>query len=132
MASCEMTSMSVKNDLPVENSLVRMASSWVPTTKAESIAWAVNASWAVNWLLLFGKAVVVGLSNSKAMTAALVDSAVDLLSQFILSMADRYMSKHSEKYPVGRSRLETLSVLACAFIMMVASIEGMEPLSPLA
>jgi hypothetical protein len=96
----------------------------MPADKSQSLAWAVNASWAVNWFLLVGKAIVVILSNSKAMTAALVDSAVDLLSQFILSLAERYMSKHSEKYPVGRSRLEALSVIACSFIMTMASIEG--------
>eukprot|EP01039_Chlorochromonas_danica_P002691 gene2691-2941_t len=92
-------------------------------SKSKSLALAVNASWAVNWLLLVGKAVVVGMSHSKAMTAALVDSAVDLLSQFVLSLADRYMSKHSHLYPVGRSRLEALSVIACAFIMSMASVE---------
>jgi divalent metal cation (Fe/Co/Zn/Cd) transporter len=96
----------------------------IKASKSESLAWAINASWAVNWFLLFGKAIVVALSNSKAMTAALVDSAVDLLSQFILSQAERYMAKHSKDYPVGRSRLEGLSVIACAFIMTVASIEG--------
>jgi hypothetical protein len=39
-------------------------------------------------------------------------------------MANRYISKHSPDYPVGRSRLEALSVMACAFIMSMASIEG--------
>ncbi|RYG96820.1 hypothetical protein EON65_53840 [archaeon] len=98
---------------------------WTLTNnKEQSLAWAVNASWVVNWFLLLGKAVVVVLSNSKAMTAALVDSAVDLLTQFILSTAEKYMSKRSDKYPVGRSRLEALSVIACAFIMTMASIEG--------
>jgi len=48
---------------------------------------------------------------------------VDLVSQAILSMANRYISKHSPDYPVGRSRLEALSVMACAFIMSMASIE---------
>lgn len=101
------------------------ASSWAPAPegKAQSLIWAVNASWAVNWFLLFGKAVVVALSNSKAMTAALVDSAVDLLSQMILSTAEKHMNKHSERYPVGRSRLEALSVIACAVIMAMASVE---------
>jgi divalent metal cation (Fe/Co/Zn/Cd) transporter len=48
---------------------------------------------------------------------------VDLVSQAVLSLADRYMNKHSPEYPVGRSRLEALSVIACAFIMSMASIE---------
>jgi len=90
-----------------------------------SYKFAVNASWVVNWILLIIKIVAVILSNSKAVTAALVDSAVDLVSQAVLSLADRYISRHSPEYPVGRSRLEALSVIACAFIMSMASIEGM-------
>ena len=85
---------------------------------------AVNASWAVNWFLLGAKVYAVAVSSSKAVTAALVDSVVDLLSQGVLSMAERYISRHSPNYPVGRSRLEALSVIACAFIMSMASIEG--------
>ena len=84
----------------------------------------ITASWVVNWLLLIIKIVAVILSNSKAVTAALVDSAADLVSQAVLSLADRYISRHSPEYPVGRSRLEALSVIACAFIMSMASIEG--------
>jgi divalent metal cation (Fe/Co/Zn/Cd) transporter len=34
------------------------------------------------------------------------------------------MSKHSPNYPIGRSRLEALSVIACACIMSMASVEG--------
>lgn len=85
---------------------------------------AINASWAVNWFLLFAKAFVVIVSGSKAVTASLADSGVDLASQGVLALADKYISIQSPKYPVGRSRLEALSVIACAFIMMMASIEG--------
>jgi cation diffusion facilitator family transporter len=84
---------------------------------------ATVSSWAVNWLLLIVKIAVVIISSSKAVLAAMVDSAVDLVSQAVLSLAGRYMQKHSPDYPVGRSRLEALSVLACAFIMTMASIE---------
>lgn len=35
----------------------------------------------------------------------------------------RYMTRYDADYPVGRARLEALSVLACAFIMTMASIE---------
>ncbi len=48
---------------------------------------------------------------------------VDLLSQMILKVADMYINKHSADYPVGRSRLEALSVLGCAGLMIVASVE---------
>jgi divalent metal cation (Fe/Co/Zn/Cd) transporter len=84
---------------------------------------ATTASWIVNWFLFFVKLVVAILSSSKAVLAALVDSAVDLISQGILSLAELYMSRHNPDYPIGRSRLEAISVLACAFIMCMASVE---------
>lgn len=85
---------------------------------------AVNSSWAVNWFLLGAKLYCTIVSSSKAVTAALADSVVDLVSQGVLSLADSYISKHSPDYPVGRSRLEALSVIACAFIMSMAAVEG--------
>jgi divalent metal cation (Fe/Co/Zn/Cd) transporter len=84
---------------------------------------ATTASWAVNWFLFFVKLIVAILSSSKAVLAALVDSAVDLVSQGILSLAELYMSRHHPDYPVGRSRLEAISVLGCAFVMCMASVE---------
>ena len=39
------------------------------------------------------KLYAVIISSSKAVTAALVDSVVDILSQAILAMADRYISR---------------------------------------
>ena len=67
---------------------------------------AVTASWIVNWFLLGAKLYAVIMSQSKALLAALADSVVDLVSQAVLSMADRYIARHSPDYPVGRSRLE--------------------------
>ena len=84
---------------------------------------AMSASWIVNWLLLFAKIICLVLSNSLVVAASLADSAVDLLSQAILSLAERYMGKHNPDYPVGRSRLEALSVLAAASIMTITSVE---------
>jgi cation diffusion facilitator family transporter len=52
-----------------------------------------------------------------------VDSVVDLLSQAVLATAARYMKKYNYEYPVGRSKLESLSVLACSGIMFVTSVE---------
>lgn len=86
---------------------------------------ATTASWAVNWFLLGAKIYCTIATSSKAVTAALADSAVDLISQGVLSLADTYIAKHSPDYPVGRSRLEALSVMACAFIMSMASVEGL-------
>lgn len=84
---------------------------------------ATTASWLVNWFLLFAKVYIVIVTASKSVLAALVDSAVDLVSQAILAIAERYMTKYDADYPVGRARLEALSVLCCAFIMSLAAIE---------
>ncbi len=48
---------------------------------------------------------------------------VDLISQFVLATANRFMSMHHIDYPVGRSKLEALSVLACSAIMAITSVE---------
>ena len=90
---------------------------------ASHLRLANNLSWAVNWFLLAAKLYCVIISSSKAILAALIDSVVDLLSQGILSTAEYYIGKHNPDYPVGRSRLEALSVLACAGIMSMASVE---------
>lgn len=84
---------------------------------------ATISSWIVNWMLLISKLYIVIVSNSKAVTASFADSAVDLASQAVLSIAKTYIQKHSPDYPVGRSRLEALSVIGCACIMSMASVE---------
>ena len=62
---------------------------------------ATLASWAVNWFLLISKIICFIISDSKAVLAALADSAVDLVSQAVLSTAERYISKHNPDYPIG-------------------------------
>lgn len=84
---------------------------------------ATNASWVVNWILLFAKLYVAIVSNSKSVYAGLADSIVDLISQLVLVIATRHVAVLHEKYPVGRSKLEALSVLACSAIMTVCNIE---------
>ena len=86
-------------------------------------SWATTLSWIVNWFLLVAKVYIVIVSGSKSVLAAMVDSVVDLVSQSVLSAAEHYMARYDADYPVGRARLEALSVLACAFIMAFASVE---------
>lgn len=84
---------------------------------------AVTASWLANIFLLVVKLVLFIETGSRSILAALADSIVDILSQAILELADRYQTIHNAEYPVGRSRLEALSVLACGVIMAFANIE---------
>jgi len=84
---------------------------------------ATLASWVVNWFLLGIKAYAAITTLSKSVIASLADSGADLVSQAILSTAEHYKNKKSTNYPVGRARLEDMSVLACAAIMILISIE---------
>jgi len=81
------------------------------------------ASWAVNWLLLGIKAYAAFTTDSKSVIASLADSGADLISQAIISAAEYYKNKMSPNYPVGRARVEDMSVLACAAVMILISIE---------
>mmetsp|Transcript_15713 Transcript_15713/g.16456 ORF Transcript_15713/g.16456 Transcript_15713/m.16456 type:complete len:336 (+) Transcript_15713:28-1035(+) len=91
--------------------------------RLDNILLATRASWIVNWFLFGVKLYVVIFSRSKSVVAALVDSAVDLISQWVLSSAEMRLQIHEPSYPVGRTRLEALGVLACASVMIMASIE---------
>jgi len=84
---------------------------------------AVTASWIANWFLLGAKLYLFIATGSKSVLAALADSVVDLVSQAVLALAERYQALHHDEYPVGRSRLEALSVIALGMIMAFANIE---------
>ena len=53
----------------------------------------------------------------------MANCAVDLASQVVISISEHLMQQKSDHYPVGRSRLEALGVIACASIMSMASVE---------
>lgn len=89
----------------------------------DSVDWATKLTWIVNWALLGVKIYCFVSSASKAIAAALADSIIDILTLIVLSLADMYINLHSEEYPVGRSRLEAVSVLGCAAIMCIASTQ---------
>ncbi|KAG2496615.1 hypothetical protein HYH03_005436 [Edaphochlamys debaryana] len=81
----------------------------------------IRASWVVNCLLLVSKTAVFVLSGSYAVLAAAVDSLVDLLSQAVLATAEYQVARFDQRYPIGRTRLSELSVIACACIMFVST-----------
>lgn len=58
-----------------------MFNSLESTDHHRNYVFATNASWVVNWFLLGVKIYAVIVSSSKAVTAAMVDSVVDILSQ---------------------------------------------------
>jgi hypothetical protein len=74
---------------------------------------AFTLSWIVNILLLVSKIWAYLVSDSKAVLASAADSAVDLLSQVVISYTDWRMQKLDPHYPVGQARLEAIGVLIC-------------------
>ena len=52
----------------------------------------------------------------------MVDSAVDLVSKIVMFFVQKNMNKQSEKYPVGKRRLEPISVLGISMLLIISSI----------
>ncbi|GLI68712.1 hypothetical protein VaNZ11_013195 [Volvox africanus] len=81
----------------------------------------INASWFVNVILLISKAAAFVMSGSYAVLASAVDSLVDLLSQAVLAVAEYQAARFDQRFPIGRTRMAELSVLACAGIMFIST-----------
>ena len=85
---------------------------------------ALRISVVFNIAITVVKVFAVVASGSLAVMATLVDSALDVLSQFILFYTDSASKKHdSAVFPAGRTRLAPLGIFICAVIMGMASIE---------
>ena len=74
-----------------------------PHLPRKEVTIAVNLSFFINVVLLVTKAIAFAMTFSYAVIAALVDSVLDLLSQFIICITERKVrdTKKSDKYPVG-------------------------------
>jgi len=84
---------------------------------------ALDLSLWINVFILVTKLVAYLETLSLSILAALVDSILDVVSQWILAYTERRSSKDrsSAHYPAGASRLEPLGVLSCAALMGFAS-----------
>lgn len=80
------------------------------------------ASLAVNFFLLAAKLWGFAVSQSYSVLASAADSIVDIASQAVLALADWQVGKVDARYPVGRTRLQTVAVIACAVIMSFATL----------
>jgi len=91
---------------------------------AKHIHWAIWLSLIVNVILFVTKTVSAFVSRSLSVAASAVDSALDLLSQVIVWLAERGSKDHdSSLYPAGRSRLEPVGIIICAALMGMASLQ---------
>ncbi|KAK9489721.1 cation efflux family-domain-containing protein [Lipomyces doorenjongii] len=91
------------------------------------VRFAIIINFALNVLLLAGKAAVAILSNSLSLVASLVDSALDFLSTAIIWTTATFIQSQNWRlqyaFPVGRSRLEPIGVLVFSIIMIVSFIQ---------
>jgi len=84
---------------------------------------AINVSLVVNVVLLAAKIGIYIVTMSNSIFATVADSVVDILSQAVIAFAAYQIKLKHPKYPVGRTRLETVGVIVSAGIMSVCSIE---------
>jgi hypothetical protein len=76
---------------------------------------AVNVSFGVNVVLFFAKMVIAITSGSLAVIASTADSALDLISGFILAHTQKLIGTPDPyNYPQGKGRLEPLGVVVFA------------------
>ena len=61
-------------------------------------------------------------SKSDVILASMVDSAVDLMAKVIMYVVEKNMNKHTETYPVGKRRLEPISILLISVLMIMAAV----------
>lgn len=91
---------------------------------SNKVRFAVHASIFANVLLSIAFGYSAYRSGSLAVLASLVDTLLDLVSQVVLSVAEKCMRKPSdEHYPAGRSRIEPVGVIIVSVIMGVAALE---------
>ena len=92
------------------------------TTSCRKCTIATWASLVVNFLLLAAKLWGFAVSQSYSVLASAADSVVDIASQAVLALADWQVGKVDPRYTVGKTRLQTVAVIACAVIMSFATL----------
>ena len=87
------------------------------------VKFAIWLSLGLNVALLGAKLAIYVVTLSNSVMASLADSVVDILSQGVIAFAERQTRRADPRYPVGKTRLETIGVIVSAGIMSVCSIE---------
>ncbi|KAI4862642.1 hypothetical protein F4820DRAFT_463511 [Hypoxylon rubiginosum] len=89
---------------------------------APKIKFAVNASFTVNFCLFVIQLYAAVSTGSLSLFATAADAFMDLVSSFVMLITSRLAARASVyKYPVGRTRIETIGIiLFCALMTTVA------------
>ncbi|KAJ0406501.1 hypothetical protein P43SY_001432 [Pythium insidiosum] len=87
---------------------------------------AIRASLVVNVVLAVAKTYAVFASGSLAVLSSLVDSILDLTSQWLFWYSDKRMHTPNINYPAGQRRLEPVAVVISATLMGMAAVEVLQ------
>ncbi|KAI1741579.1 cation efflux family-domain-containing protein [Xylaria scruposa] len=91
---------------------------------APRIKFAVNASFAVNFGLFIIQVYAAASTGSLSLFATAADAFVDLVSSFIIWITSRLAAKPSVyKYPVGRTRIETIGIILFCSLLTTVAVE---------
>ncbi|KAI0192099.1 cation efflux family-domain-containing protein [Xylaria flabelliformis] len=91
---------------------------------APRIKFAVNASFAVNFGLFVIQVYAAASTGSLSLFATAADAFVDLVSSFIIWITSRLAAKPSVyKYPVGRTRIETIGIILFCSLLTTVAVE---------
>ena len=95
-------------------------------TPEKHVSFAINISNLANVLLLVSKLPLCALTGSLAIIASVLDSVMDLFVGLLLWVARRAVKNENKyKFPIGKSRMQPLSVLTFAAIMGTVSVQIM-------
>ena len=95
----------------------------LPMSSSEHRKAALDWSLYSNVAILIVKVFAFVISGSLSVLAALVDSFLDILSQFVLYWAESKSTNPSAAlYPAGASRYEPVGVVICASVMGMGSL----------
>ncbi|KAE8421787.1 hypothetical protein BDV36DRAFT_280375 [Aspergillus pseudocaelatus] len=93
-------------------------------SSARIVTIAIYVNFIANVVLLIAKIVVMSMTNSLSVLASLVDGALDFLSTAIVWVTTTLIQKDDRyQYPISRRRLEPLSVLVFAVVMMTSFVQ---------
>ncbi|RAH45080.1 cation diffusion facilitator family transporter [Aspergillus brunneoviolaceus CBS 621.78] len=85
---------------------------------------AIYVNFIANIILLAAKIVVISMTSSLSVLASLVDAALDFLSTAIVWVTTSLINRQDRyRYPISRRRLEPLSVLVFAVVMMTSFVQ---------
>jgi hypothetical protein len=94
------------------------------TENGPKVRFAVNASFAVNFCLFIIQMYAAISTGSLSLFATAADAFMDLVSSVVMLVTSRMAKRPSVyKYPVGRTRIETIGIIMFCCLMTTVAIQ---------